>query len=85
MTRAEIFEQVQDVLVRNFEIERSKITPAAHLIKDLGIDSLDAIQMAVHIQELTKQRVTEDKLRQLRSVDDVVDMIDGLLRAKESA
>jgi acyl carrier protein len=79
MTRTEIFQQIQDALVQQFEIDRAKITPAAHLIQDLGMDSLDAIQMAVHIQELTKQRVAEDQMRQLRTVQDVVDMIERLL------
>ena len=79
MTRTEIFQQIQDALVEQFEIDRKKITPEAHLIKDLGMDSLDAIQMAVNIQELTKQRVAEDQMRQLRTVQDVIDMIERLL------
>ena len=85
MTQTEIFQQIQDVLVQQFEIDRTKITPKAHLITDLGMDSLDAIQMAVHIQELTKQRITEDQMRQLRTVDDVTHMIHGLMRTTEMA
>jgi acyl carrier protein len=79
MTRTEIFEKIQNTLADEFEIDRSKITLESHLIKDLGMDSLDAIQMAVHIQELTKERVPEEDLRQLRTVKDTIDMIERLL------
>lgn len=82
MTRTEIFQQIQDALVEQFEIDRGKITLEAHLIKDLGMDSLDAIQMAVHIQELTKQRVAEEQMRQLRTVQDVIEMIERLLASQ---
>ena len=81
MTQTEIYERIQDTLVQKFQIERKKITPEANLMKDLGMDSLDAIEMAVHIQELTNQRVAEDQLRKLQTVRDVIDMISRMLSA----
>lgn len=81
MTQTEIYQRIQDTLVQKFQIDRKKITPEANLIKDLGMDSLDAIEMAVHIQELTNQRVAEDQLRQLVTVRDVIEMINRMTSA----
>jgi acyl carrier protein len=81
MTQTEIYARIQDTLVEKFQIDPKKITPEANLMKDLGMDSLDAIEMAVHIQELTNQRVAEDQLRKLTTVRDVIDMITRMLSA----
>ena len=81
MTQTEIYQRIQDTLVQKFQIDRKRITPEANLIKDLGMDSLDAIEMAVHIQELTNQRVAEDQLRQLVTVRDVIEMINRMTSA----
>jgi acyl carrier protein len=50
---------------------------------DLELDSIDAIDMAVHIQEMTNVRVDEDALRKLRTVGDTVDLV-AILLAKKS-
>jgi acyl carrier protein len=79
MTRDEIFAQIRTTLVENFEIDANAIKPESKLIDDLGLDSIDAIDMAVRIQQMTKSRVEEDELRQLRTVDDTVNLVARLL------
>jgi acyl carrier protein len=79
MTRDEIFAQIRETLVENFEIDPAAIKPESKLIDDLGLDSIDAIDMAVRIQQMTKSRVEEDELRKLRTVDDTVNLVARLL------
>lgn len=79
MTRDEIFEQICTTLTENFEIEPSAIKPESRLIDDLGLDSIDAIDMAVRIQQMTNSRVEEDELKKLRTVDDTVNLVARLL------
>ncbi len=81
MTRDEILAKVQDIMVDMFEIDRADVTPEAHLMDDLDLDSIDAIDMVVKLQEMTGERVPEDKLRQIRTVKDVVDLIEAKLAA----
>ena len=62
-----------------FELERARIVPEARLVEDLGLDSIDAIDLAAHFEEITGQRLREDGLLTLRTVDEVVDYLDGIL------
>ena len=48
MNRDEIVLQVNELMHKGFEIPHDKLTPAATLFSDLGMDSLDAIDMLVH-------------------------------------
>jgi acyl carrier protein len=50
MTRAEIEETVKKFLVEDIEIEENLIKPDAHLKDDLGIDSLDFVDIVVIVE-----------------------------------
>lgn len=82
MTRDEIYAQIRNVLVTNFEIPEDRVTLEARLMDDLELDSIDAIDMAVQIQEMTSVRVEEEALRKLRTVGDTVDLVAQLLTKK---
>lgn len=82
MSRDEIFHYIQRTMVESFELDPDCVTQNAALIDDLGLDSIDAIDMAVKIQEYTGQRVAEDELRKLRTVGDAVDLVERLVRAE---
>ena len=82
MTREEIIARVRTVLVDSFEIPEARVTLEAKLMDDLELDSIDAIDMAVQIQEMTGVRVDEEELRNLRTVSDTVDLVAQLLARK---
>ncbi|MDB4974885.1 MAG: acyl carrier protein [Myxococcaceae bacterium] len=82
MTRDEIIARIRNVLVTSFEIPEERVTLEARLMDDLELDSIDAIDMAVQIQEMTDVRVEEDELRKLRTVGDTVDLVAALLARK---
>ena len=79
MTRDQIFERMKATMVETFELDPKKITTEARLIDDLGLDSIDAIDLAVKLQELTGERVAEETLKSLRTVADVVTVIDTMV------
>jgi acyl carrier protein len=79
MTRDQIFEQMKATMVETFELDPAKVTMEASLLNDLGLDSIDAIDLAVKLQELTGVRVAEERLKSLRTVADVITLIDSLV------
>lgn len=83
MTKVEILTRVQALMVELFELKPEQINLDSHLINDLDLDSLDAVDMAVKLEEITGHRVTEDALKSIRTVRDVVNLIDGLLHPGE--
>jgi len=82
MTRDEIYARIRTTLVESFEIPEDRITLEARLMDDLELDSIDAIDMAVTIQDMTQVRVDEEQLKKLRTVGDTVDLVAALLASK---
>jgi acyl carrier protein len=83
MNRDEIYASIRSTLVDNFEIPSERVTMEARLMDDLELDSIDAIDMAVQIQELTGVRVEEEQLRKLQTVGDTVNLVEQLLASKK--
>ncbi|MSQ84004.1 MAG: acyl carrier protein [Myxococcales bacterium] len=79
LTREEIFVKIADLLVEMFELDRGAITMESRLITDLDLDSIDAIDMVVKLQEITGKRVPEESLRKVRTIGDVVDLVQAQL------
>ena len=75
MTKDQILARVQEILVESFELDAAAITPDAHLIDDLDLDSIDAIDLAVGLESETGLDVSEEDLRKIRVVQDIVDLV----------
>ncbi len=82
MTRADIFDKVSRTMVEMFELDSKSVTMEARLFEDLDLDSIDAIDLAAKMQEFTGKRLTEDELRKIRAVADVVDVLEKMLGTK---
>jgi len=80
MARNEIQERVIDILVQTFELERAKVGPQSRLVEDLDLDSIDALDMVVELQTLLRGRIDERDMKGLRTVADVVDMVEQQLQ-----
>jgi acyl carrier protein len=79
LTEAQIFEHLKAVLTSTFEIEPARITAEANLFTDLDLDSIDAVDLAIKLQELTGKRVKPQEFKSIRTVADVVATIRQLL------
>jgi len=80
-TKEQILARVRQILVESFELEPDDVRLDAHLIDDLDLDSIDAIDLAVSLEEETGLDVSEDELREIQRVQDVVELIHGRLQS----
>ncbi len=67
----EIIKQVNELIVKGFEIPIEKLVATASLGPDLGLDSLDAVDMLVYIEEHMKVKVNGERLKSIRYLQDV--------------
>jgi acyl carrier protein len=81
VTEAEIFERLKRVLVETFEVDARRITPAATLFEDLDLDSIDAVDLAIKLQEISGKRIRPQEFKAIRTVGDVVAAVRELLVA----
>lgn len=75
MSKDEIFNKIKGVLVSEFECDSSKVVPEAQLYQDLDLDSIDAIDLVVRLQQMTGLKVSAEDFKQIRTLGDVVDVI----------
>lgn len=78
LDRSEILNRIQDLMSRLFELDRNVIVPEARLFEDLDLDSIDAIDMVVEIQTMGTFSIDEKALKKIRTVGDVVDLVERL-------
>ena len=68
----ELFTWVADLLADMFELERASLTPESNLYEDLDIDSIDAVDLAVNLKQMTGQRLQPEVFKTIRTIGDVV-------------
>lgn len=79
-TRDEIFDKLKSILVEDFEIEEEKIQAETNLFEDLELDSIDAVDLAVKLQYFTDKKIAPENFKKIRTIDDVVNAIEELLK-----
>lgn len=79
MTRAEIHNRVVGILVKTFELDPADIKPESRLFEDLDLDSIDAVDMFVELHEVTGRRIDPQAARKIRTVQDIVDLVEAEL------
>ncbi|HEY1033803.1 MULTISPECIES: acyl carrier protein [unclassified Pseudoxanthomonas] len=80
MTKNELFERIVTILHDSFEIDTARITPEAKLYDDLDIDSIDAVDLIVQLKPLLGRSLQPDAFKSVRTVQDIVDVLYGLIR-----
>lgn len=83
MDKQEIFEKIAAVISELFDIDKSKITLES-TFQDLELTSLDAIDLVVELQRITGKKVTEAGLRSVRTIGDVVELVQSHLAAAKT-
>ncbi|MBP5476739.1 MAG: acyl carrier protein [Paludibacteraceae bacterium] len=76
MERKEIDQKVKDFLVDEFEIDETKILPEARLREDLGIDSLDFVDIVVIVDRTFGFRIVPEELKEVVTLRDFCDYIE---------
>jgi acyl carrier protein len=72
ISEANIESQLQHYLVEMFEVPPEKITRNARLFEDLDLDSIDAVDLIVKLQELTGRKFKPEEFKSVRTVGDLI-------------
>ncbi|HKL71021.1 MAG TPA: phosphopantetheine-binding protein [Marinilabiliaceae bacterium] len=75
MQREEIVKIINQFLAEEFEIEESALVPEALLIQDLGIESLDFVDIVVIIEQEFGFKVTREEMTEVKTLEDMYQYI----------
>ncbi len=74
--KSEIVEKVNEFLNEEFEIESNLLTPEANLVEDLGIESLDFVDIVVIIEKEFGFKVNREDMVKIRTLNDMYQYIE---------
>ncbi len=76
MSEDEVVRMVNEVFRDSFEIEPDRLQPQAEIFRDLGLDSLDMVDLVVALQKkFGVQLHSNPEVRQIRSLQDLYTFI----------
>lgn len=78
-SKEQIYNKLAEILKDEFEIEKDAIVEEANLFTDLDLDSIDAVDLAVRLQQFTEKRLSPEEFKQIKTVSDVVNAVYSLL------
>src|SRR5258707_15595705 len=81
MDETQILARLRAVLAEKFELEAAQVTPEANLYNDLHLDSIDAVDLVIQLQEMTGKRIRPAEFRSVRTIGDIVAVVNRLLAA----
>jgi acyl carrier protein len=77
----QILERIRSTLVELFELKATDVTLEARLYEDLEIDSIDVVDLMDEVQRYTGAKVRPEDFRSVRTVNDLVVVMQRLLHA----
>ena len=80
MNDQQILDNLKKILEASFEIRPDRVVPEAKLFEELDLDSIDAVDLALSLQEMTGRRVQPETFKNVRTVGDVVDVVHRMLQ-----
>jgi acyl carrier protein len=75
MQKEEIIQKINSLLVTEIEIDEEQISPDADLKKDLGIDSLDFVDLFVIIENNFGFKMKAEEMTGVKTLQDFYDYI----------
>lgn len=79
MNRAEIEENINHFLIEELEVEEEKLKPEARLKEDLGIDSLDFVDIVVIVDKLFGFKIKPEEMKTVKTLSQFYDYIENKL------
>lgn len=73
-----MFEEIAKMLAEQLDIPVSKITLQSNIIEDLGADSLDVVEMLMTLEDKTGKTIPDEKVTEIKTVGDLVDVLNSL-------
>ena len=72
-----MFEKIQEIIVEVLGVEKDSVTMDSNLMNDLNADSLDALDIATHIEESLSVKIPDEDFAKFETVKDIVEYIEN--------
>ena len=70
--------RIIDILTECLKISPSQVIPKAHIIDDLGADSLDTVEIVMRLEDVFDIQIEDEESEQMFTVQDIINYIESL-------
>ena len=75
-----MYEKDCNMLAKQLEISADSITPQSEVVKDLGADSLDVVELMMDLEDEYGITLPEGDVEKIKTVQDIVDMMEKIAK-----
>ena len=72
MGNEDLYTELKTILIDQFELDESSISPDADLYDELELDSIDAVDLLVQLKQHTGKKMSPDDFKDVRTINDVI-------------
>jgi len=73
------FEKVRDIIVKQLDIDKERVTRDASFVDDLGADSIDTVELVMAFENEFGIEIPEEDAEKLRNINDLIKYIESKL------
>lgn len=77
MATQEVADALREIMAARLGLTAEQIVPEARLVEDLGLDSLDAVELAIAVERKFDIEVPEEELTKLKTVADMLALVES--------
>ena len=74
-----MLEDIKKILVETANVDGSKVTEEATLSEDLGIDSLDSVEIVLELESAYDIKIEDEEIQNLKTVGDIMKLVESKL------
>lgn len=78
MDKNELYGQLKNILIDQFELDEASISLDANLYDELELDSIDAVDLLVQLKNITGKKISPDDFKDVRTINDVINALTDL-------
>ena len=75
-----VAEGLREIMAARLGLPAEQLVPEARLVEDLGLDSLDAVELAISVERKFEIEVPEEELTKLKTVADMVALVESRVK-----
>ena len=80
MATHDVADGLREIMAARLGLPPEQLVPEARLVEDLGLDSLDAVELAISVERRFDIEVPEEELTKLKTVADMVALVESRVR-----
>jgi acyl carrier protein len=76
----DVADGLREIMAARLGLPAEQLVPEARLVEDLGLDSLDAVELAISVERKFDIEVPEEELTKLKTMADMVALVESRIQ-----